>query len=154
MKTISILAVGLMLLSTAISASENIARSAFTNGIDNREPIDKVGQLTNDKEKIYFFTEITGMAGHTVTHRWEHAGDVKAEVKFNVGSDRWRIWSSKNLQPQWVGEWIVSVIDDAGNTLSEESMAYIPASMQAGTMETTEPAAMPESPAGLDATVK
>ena len=154
MKIISMLAMAFMLLSTAVSASENIARSVFTNGIDNREPIDKVGQLTNDKEKIYFFTEITGMAGHTITHRWEHAGDVKAEVTFNVGSDRWRIWSSKNLQPQWVGEWIVSVIDDAGNTLSEESMAYVPAVMQTETMETTEPAAMPESPAGLDATVK
>ena len=116
----------LMLLSTAVFASENIARSAFTNGVENREPVDKVGQLTNDKEKIYFFTEIKGMAGHTVTHRWEHAGDVKAEVSFNVGSDRWRVWSSKKLQPDWVGEWIVTVIDDTGKTLTEESMAYIP----------------------------
>ena len=120
------LAMGLMLFSNAVLASESVARSSFTSSVENREPVDKVGQLTNDKEKIYFFTEIKGMSGRTITHRWEHAGDVKAEVKFKVGSDRWRIWSSKNLQPHWVGEWIVTVVDDEGKTLAEESMAYVP----------------------------
>lgn len=123
-------------------SADNIARSAFTSGVENREPVDKVGQLSNDKEKIYFFTEIKGMAGKTVTHRWEHAGDVKAEVSFKIGSDRWRVWSSKNLQPSWVGEWIVSVVDENGNTLTEESMAYVPAA-EAPAENTT----MPESPA-------
>jgi len=150
MKILSLCAVVLTMISTAVSASENIARSAFTNGVENREPIDKVGQLTNDKEKIYFFTEIKGMAGHTITHRWEHGGDVKAEVSFKVGSDRWRIWSSKNLQPQWVGEWIVTVVDDEGKTLAEESMAYVPMDAT-DTMENT-PAAMPETPATMETT--
>ena len=143
MKILSFLAIALTMMSTAVSAADNVARSAFTSGVENREPIDKVGQLTNDKEKVYFFTEIKGMAGHTVTHRWEHGGDVKAEVSFKVGSDRWRIWSSKNLQPSWVGEWIVTVLDDEGKTLVEESMAYVPID---NTEMMESPAAMPESP--------
>ncbi|MDH5424816.1 MAG: DUF2914 domain-containing protein [Gammaproteobacteria bacterium] len=126
MKIMSLIAMSVMLLSTAVSASESIPRSGFTSGVENREPIDNLGQLTNDVEKVYFFTEVKGMAGHTVTHRWEHSGDIKAEVKFKVGSDRWRIWSSKNLQPQWLGEWIVTVVDEEGKTLAEESMAYVP----------------------------
>lgn len=126
MKKISVLGIMLCLIASAATASENIARAVFTSNVDNREPVDKIGQLTNDHEKVYFFTEIRGMSGHKVTHRWEHAGEVKAELSFNVGSDRWRVWSSKNLQPQWVGEWIVTVVDDAGNTLAEESMAYVP----------------------------
>lgn len=142
MKIMSLIAMSVMLLSTAVSAAENISRSAFTSGVENREPIDKLGQLTNDVEKVYFFTEIKGMSGHTITHRWEHSGDVKAEVKFKVGSDRWRIWSSKNLQPQWVGEWIVTVMDDEGKTLAEESMAYVPVEA----MDTpAEPSEMPAS---------
>lgn len=130
-------------------SADNIARSAFTSGVENREPIDKVGQLTNDKEKIYFFTEIKGMAGKTVTHRWEHAGNIKAEVSFNIGSDRWRVWSSKNLQPSWVGEWIVSVVDENGNTLKEESMAYVPAA-EAPTEKSSTPESVPETPAATD----
>ena len=148
MKIMSFLAIALTLLSTAVSASENVSRSAFTNGVENREPIDKVGQLSNDNEKIYFFTEIKGMAGKTITHRWEHSGDVKAEVKFKVGSDRWRIWSSKNLQPHWIGEWIVTVMDDEGKTLAEESMAYVPnKAMEADTPAASETPAAPADPA-------
>ena len=132
MKNLSYLSLGFILISSAVSATENIARSTFTSGVENREPIDKIGQLSNDKERIYFFTEIKGMTGRTITHRWEHGGDVKAEVAFKVGSNRWRIWSSKTLQPQWLGEWIVTVVDDAGNTLVEESMAYVPNSSDQG----------------------
>ncbi|MDH5516506.1 MAG: DUF2914 domain-containing protein [Gammaproteobacteria bacterium] len=142
MKKLSYISLGFILLSSAVSATENIARSIFTSGVENREPIDKVGQLTNDNEKIYFFTEIKGMSGRTITHRWEHAGNVKAEVAFKVGSNRWRIWSSKTLQPQWLGEWIVTVVDDAGNTLAEESMAYIPNSSDEGVVM---PSASPTS---------
>ncbi len=147
MKIMSFLAMSLVLLSTTVSASENVSRSAFTSGVENREPIDKLGQLTNDNEKVYFFTEIKGMSGQTITHRWEHGGDVKAEVKFNVGSDRWRIWSSKNLQPQWVGEWIVTVTDDEGKVLAEESMAYVPNKEMDTMTPAAEPAATPEAPA-------
>ena len=161
MKIMSFLAMGLVLLSTAVSASENVARSTFTTGVAEREPVDKLGQLTNDKEKVYFFTEITGMAGHTITHRWEHSGDVKAEVKFKVGSDRWRIWSSKNLQPQWVGEWIVTVIDEEGKVLAEESMAYVPMKEMGmmspesvpETMPEAAPKTMPETPANTTETM-
>lgn len=148
MKLLSFITLLFIMLSTSVSAAENIARSAFTSAVENREPVDKVGQLTNDKEKIYFFTEIKGMAGHTVTHRWEHAGDVKAEVSFKVGSDRWRVWSSKNLQPQWVGEWIVTVVDDTGKTLAEESMAYVPvAGEPMTTPEADAPVTTPETEA-------
>ena len=148
MNKLSFLTVVLMMFSNALFAAENIARSAFTNGVEDREPIDKVGQLTNDKEKIYFFTEVKGMSGKTITHRWEHGGDVKAEVSFQVGSDRWRVWSSKNLQPQWVGEWIVSVVDESGNTLVEESMAYVPAAVEQAMPETQAP--VEETPAATD----
>lgn len=148
MKMISFLAMSLMLISTAASAAENISRSTFTTGIDEREPIDTLGQLSNDNEKVYFFTEIKGMAGKTVTHRWEHSGTVKAEVTFKVGSDRWRVWSSKNLQPQWVGEWIVTVMDEEGKTLAEESMAYVPEKEMNGA-----PAKSNDMPAGVTDTI-
>lgn len=153
MKIMSFLAMGLMLLTTTVSASENVARSTFTSGVENREPVDKLGQLTNDNEKVYFFTEVTGMAGHTITHRWEHSGNVKAEVKFKVGSDRWRIWSSKNLQPHWVGEWIVTVMDDEGKVLAEESMAYVPMKEMDTMSPATMPAATPEMPASMKETM-
>lgn len=130
MKTL--MAVFLLALSMAAQAEVGVARSAFTTAVENREPVDEVGQLGNDTGKIYFFTEIRGMNGHAITHRWEQGGEVRAEVTFNVGGDRWRVWSSKTLDPSWLGEWQVSVVDEGGNVLSQESFAYVPAGESAG----------------------
>jgi len=131
MNTMKMLLAGLLLmLAASAQADDGVARSVFTTGIQDREPVDQVGQLSNDHTQIYFFTEIQGMKGHTITHRWEQGGEVRAEVTFNVGGDRWRVWSSKILEPSWLGEWQVSVVDEGGNVLAQESFAYIPAGEQ------------------------
>ena len=128
MKVMTWLIAGLFfVLSFSASAEDGVTRSVFTTAIDNREPVDQVGQLTNDHTLINFFTEIRGMEGHAITHRWEKDGEVQADVTFNVGGNRWRVWSSKNLQPGWLGNWQVSVVDEGGNVLAQESFAYIPA---------------------------
>lgn len=143
-----------VLMSFSAMAEDGVARAVFTSAIDNREPTDQVGQLTNDNSLIYFFTELRGMQGHVVTHRWEKDGEVKAEVTFNVNGNRWRVWSSKNLQPAWLGNWQVSVLDEGGNMLAQESFAYIPAE-DASTSEPPvapageSPAEPPSAPAGL-----
>lgn len=137
MNIIKLLIASIFVLSSfSTMAEDGVVRASFTTAIDNREPTDQVGQLTNDNAQIYFFTEIRGMQGHTITHRWEKDAEVKAEVTFNVGGNRWRVWSSKNLQPEWVGNWQVSVVDEGGNVLSQESFAYIPASESEATTAT------------------
>lgn len=99
-----------------------VARSAFTSSIDDREPVDTLQQMNAVEQKVYFFTELRDMEGQTATHRWELNGDVMAEVAFEVKGSRWRVWSSKNLQPEWVGEWKVSVLNSANDVISETSL--------------------------------
>ena len=106
------------------TSSEHVARAVFTSEVQNREPTDTITSLSNDKNKIYFFSELTGLGGQTVTHRWEYQGKIMGEVKFNVGGPRWRVWSSKTLQPQWTGEWRVSIIDGSGNKIGEGTFNY------------------------------
>lgn len=101
-----------------------IKRAVFTTGIEDREPVDQVDSLATDVDKIFFFTEIAAMEGSSVTHRWIHDGETLAEVTFNVGGPRWRVWSSKNLIPTWVGDWTVECVDSTGNQLSEASFVY------------------------------
>jgi len=106
------------------ASSEHVARALFTSEVQNREPTDTVTSLSNDKNKIYFYSELTGLGGQTVTHRWEYQGKTMGEVKFNVGGPRWRVWSSKTLLPQWTGEWRVSIIDGSGNKVGEGTFNY------------------------------
>lgn len=89
-----------------------VERAQFTRAIHDREPVDDVALLTNDNDEIFFFTELKDYTGHTVTHRWEYQGEVIAEVKFEVKGPRWRVHSSKKINPRWTGVWSVVILAD------------------------------------------
>lgn len=112
---------------TTAVAHKHLLRSAFTRGIQNNEPIDILLSLSNQFDKVYYFTELIGMEGQVITHRWEYEGQQMADVSFSVGGPRWRVWSSKYLLPQWIGEWKVRVLDSQGNELGSDVLQYTPA---------------------------
>ena len=105
-------------------AGDHIKRGLFTTAIEEREPVDEIDSLATDTNKVYFFSEIVNMEGMTVTHRWVYGGEALAEVTFNIGGPRWRVWSSKNLVEGWVGEWTVECIDGDGNKMHEATFTY------------------------------
>lgn len=119
------------------TTSGTVARAMFTSQIVDREPADTLTELANDTQRVYFFTDLRGLTGQIITHKWEYAGNIMAEVKFKVGGGpRWRVYSSKNLLPEWTGEWKVSVIDENGSTLNVSTLTYVPASSPDSTMST------------------
>jgi Protein of unknown function (DUF2914) len=102
-----------------------ISRSVFTTEIINKEPAADLKQISVDNTRVYFFTEIQGLNGHTITHRWKYNGKVMAEVSFQVNGDRWRTWSSKNMLASWLGKWQVSVLDEGGNLIDQSEFEYV-----------------------------
>lgn len=106
------------------AANEPVARAVFTTAIQDREPVNAITSLPTDQDRVYFFTDLRGMGGQKVTHRWLYQGKTMGEVSFPVGGPRWRVWSSKTLLPQWAGEWRVEVLDGAGNKLDEAAFTY------------------------------
>jgi hypothetical protein len=103
----------------------SVTRALFTRQVKELEPVDTVSVLPNDITRVIYFTEIHGMAGQTITHRWEFNGKVLLETKHEVGSSRWRAYTSKTLDPAWLGEWKASVVDAAGGTLSVNTFTYM-----------------------------
>lgn len=102
----------------------NVVRSALTSAVENREPTDSLEAVSTEQNQLYFFTELRDMSGQTAKHRWEHNGEVMAEVEFNVKGPRWRVWSSKSFVPGWTGDWKVSVVNGAGEVISEKNFTY------------------------------
>jgi hypothetical protein len=103
----------------------HVARAIFTTAIADREPVDQIETLPNSVDRIFFFTDLRELAGQIVTHRWEYAGEVMAEVTFKVGNGaRWRVYSSKNLLPEWTGTWTVVVSNQAGQPLQSSRFEY------------------------------
>jgi hypothetical protein len=121
--------------SDSASASEvkrgSVARSIFTTGIVDREPVDNLTTVPNTLHRIYFFSDLRGLEGQIVTHRWEYNGKVMAEIKFKVGGPRWRVYSSKNLLPEWTGKWTVVVLDESGWPLKASVFEYTDAATEA-----------------------
>lgn len=106
-------------------SSGSVMRSVFTTQIADREPVDKIQELDNDNQEVYYFTELRDMEGQTARHRWQYNGEVMAEVEFNVKGPRWRVWSSKRFVPDWTGEWTVSVVNAADEVIAEDSFEYV-----------------------------
>ena len=108
------------------AAGATVALARFTTAVENHEPVDAVTFLENDARRILFYTDLRNLAGQTVTHRWQLRGNVMAEVPFEVGSARWRVWSSKRLIPAWTGDWTVDVVKGDGEVIASETFTYQP----------------------------
>lgn len=121
----------------------SVVRSVFTTGIEDREPVDKVSALGTGHNAIFYFTELRDMSDQTAVHRWEYDGKVMAEVEFQVRGPRWRVWSKKSLVPGWTGQWKVSVLNGAGEVISEDVFEYTP---QADEPATAQPGPATEMP--------
>jgi hypothetical protein len=101
---------------------ESVARALFTREIVDREPGKALTHAPSDVGTLYFFTELTDLEGETVVHRWEWNDQVMAEVAFDVRGPRWRVWSSKKIEPEWLGSWTVTVVDGSGSVLASRSL--------------------------------
>lgn len=108
-------------------AETGVVRSVVTTAIYEKEPQSDLQQVSTDNTRVYYFTEIRGLSGHSVTHRWEYNGQVMAEITFQIEANRWRTWSSKNMIESWIGTWQVSVLDEGGNLLEQSRFEYVSA---------------------------
>lgn len=103
----------ILLLAVALNVQADVLRSQLTSEVQNREPVDdlhdevvgRTGQITT----AMFFTHIKNRMHQQVVHKWLYQGELMAEVAFNIGSNSWRIWSSKDFLPKWQGDWQVQV---------------------------------------------
>lgn len=102
---------------TSAASAGRVDRSALTGEILDREPQGALEEVSSDRGKVFYFTELADMTGEKVVHRWEHRGEVVAEIPFEVGSTHWRTWSSKDLDPGRTGQWSVSTVDASGKVL-------------------------------------
>lgn len=101
-----------------------VERAMFATAVENHEPVDRIAILPETEEQVFFFTDLRGLQGRTVTHRWEYQGKVMAEVPFEVKGPRWRVFSLKSLDPGQLGKWTAIVVDESGWPLRAAIFQY------------------------------
>ncbi|SBS25678.1 hypothetical protein MAQ5080_00332 [Marinomonas aquimarina] len=119
----------LALTSAPIAMAEGtVARALFASEVLDREPIDELGDVIKveygEIQRVYFFTDLRDMDGSQIAHVWKLNGQVEVEIPFDIGGDRWRVWSSKRLMPGFDGKWSVDVVKN-GEVLESRSFDYV-----------------------------
>lgn len=115
------------LSASATPSSDHVARAQFTTGIEAREPVDRLETVIPARNRplpLYYFTEIRDMKGETVTHLWKYKGAIVSKKSFEIGGNRWRVYSRKDLTPDMTGRWQVFVITSSGQTINSSSFIY------------------------------
>ena len=107
------------------STSDKVARMQLAARMDGLEPGPPVplplrlGQ--GQARTIYFFTELRGLNGRTVIHRWECNGRIMQDRQLQPASASWRAYSGMSITSDMRGSWRLSAIDAAtGKVLAEQ----------------------------------
>lgn len=70
-------------------------------------------------KRVWYWTLIQGgTAGESIDHVWLHDGEEVSRVRLEVGGERWRTTSYKDLAPGSEGDWAVEARDEAGRLLA------------------------------------
>jgi hypothetical protein len=111
---------------TAFGQSGSVANATFTSSIAGGAPVDYRQEFLASSTAVYYYGELLGLAGQTVTHRWSREGKVMQEVPVKVTANRQPAWSKMDMQPQWTGNWTVTVVNAKGEVLDRRNFAYNP----------------------------
>ena len=106
--------------------SAHVTRALLVTKMSSREPIgESIDSIQIDKNKalrLYFFTELNGMAGQTIIYRWLHGEKLIYSKKVSVtGDNTWRSYIGKLIPHSMAGQWIVEVLDSHNNLLVKKS---------------------------------
>ena len=102
-----------------------VSRATFTSAIAGREPTDQLTRIPAGRQ-VFYFTELTGLQGHVISHRWERDGHFQLGLQFPVTGNPWRVNSSKSLSPNQAGTWTVTVQNDDGVILRRDTLIVDP----------------------------
>jgi hypothetical protein len=109
-----------------IVADEGVVVAQFTTNISKRKPDNEVSLVSDPHQAVSFFTQLNGMQGHSVTHRWIHAGVVEYQASFKINGPSWRVWSTQLLPADKPGDWQVEVVDETNKVLRTGHLDYRP----------------------------
>ena len=106
---------------TQTDAAENpLSLEVFTicKNVVDRTPVGMDSMFSTNVGKLYCFTKVVGARTDTqITHNWFMNGKLKASITLPVQSAAWRTWSQKTIRPEDAGDWMVEVLNEAGEPI-------------------------------------
>ena len=94
--------------------------AVVAEAIVDRTPQNPGNQFAAEVGSVAVWTNVTGAEGSSIQHVWIF-GEMEFPVTLQIGGSPWRTWSTKEIPPEWSGEWRVEIRDAAGNALDTVS---------------------------------
>jgi hypothetical protein len=108
--------------------SDKLSRVQLTSSVYKKEPVDQLSSVIIGNEeratKIYLFTQLDNSKGSTIEHQWWYNGKLISRRKITAWGNRWRCYSSKNINKYRQGDWLVKVLDNNGKLLAETAFEF------------------------------
>ena len=92
---------------------------SICTAVEDRQPFGIGTVFSDELDKIYCFTKISGVEDTTyVNHVWYFGNDEIARVNLPIKSPSWRTWSSKKLN-MGSGNGRVEIVSESGDILGK-----------------------------------
>ena len=108
---------------------KRISRAVIAGSLLEKEPVDIIqGPIKANKEKaigVYFFTEINGMKGRVLYHRWYLGNKLVFKRKIHILGNHWRASTSKLMTYSQKGEWRAVLVNENNQRLAEVKFLVI-----------------------------
>jgi len=102
-----------------------VVSAVFTPGIDEEGfPMGVSDRFFSSVKMVYFDTELDGMVGEEVTHRWFYKEHLVSEKAFVIDKAQFSATSKKSIKADQLGEWRVE-IRQKETLLEEKSFHYL-----------------------------
>jgi hypothetical protein len=101
---------------TPALAQAPTVEAELATAIVDRMPEGGAQAFAAEVGEVYAWMRVTGAEGTTIHHVWIR-GEDEWSVPLIIGGSPWRTWSSKQIPPEWSGEWRVEIRDESGNML-------------------------------------
>jgi len=111
---------------TAQGTRGTVENATFTSAISGGAPTDFRQAFDNTTPVVYYYAEILGLGGQTVTHRWTLEGKIMQAVPIAVKRARQAVWSKSAMRPEWTGDWTVEIVNARGEVIETDNFAFNP----------------------------
>lgn len=121
-----LVAFSLLVPAMSISSDGPVARMAITTGLDgDYYPVSNLSSVDSTIGRVLFYTEINGIPGIPVAHRWIRQGVLVATIVLPVNASYVRVWSYLNVDSSMIGNWEAQVVDINGYVLATRPFQII-----------------------------
>ncbi|GAB6190769.1 DUF2914 domain-containing protein [Desulfocastanea catecholica] len=99
----------------------SVKRFLLAGSVSNREPQGELNEISftaDGSAAVWAYSEVLGKKGSRFKYVWLHGGNQIATIPINVGSNRWRSYSSKVINRSMSGAWRVELQDGKGRLMA------------------------------------